>query len=231
MIFPAVIAAPAYARACMIRASNAPGLPRSASSEREAATSAASTVTSASCSAKLSSASMPCLPFKSDSPSFASSATGVIPARFMASPPGRVSSRKFAWPSPITTCARCASGARSPDAPTEPCEGITGCTLAFSIWQSVSTTRGRTPLKPFASALARSNIIARVSASLSGTPRPQAWERTRFTCSCRTCSVEMRTEASFPNPVFIPYAVAPDATRRSTTAREAFIRLMAEAVN
>jgi len=32
---------------------------------------------------------------------------------------------------------------------TEPCEGITGCTLLFSIWQSVSTMRGRTPLKPF----------------------------------------------------------------------------------
>ena len=35
-------------------------------------------------------------------------------------------SPKRAWPSPMTTCARCASGARSPDAPTEPCDGITG---------------------------------------------------------------------------------------------------------
>jgi hypothetical protein len=38
----------------------------------------------------------------------------------------------------------------------------------------------------------------------------------------------MRTEASFPKPVLIPYAVAPDATSRSTTPREAFIRSIAE---
>ena len=225
--FRAVVAAPAYARACMIRASNAPGLPRSASSEREAATSAVSTRMSASRNARLSSASIPWVPFSSESPSFASSVTGAIPARFMASPPGRISPRNAARPSPITTCARCASGARSPEAPTEPCDGITGCTLAFSIWQRVSTTRGRTPLSPFASAFARSSIIARVSASLSGEPTPLACERTKFTCSCRTCSAEIRTEASFPNPVLMPYAVAPEATTRSTTARDAFIRSIA----
>ena len=50
--------------------------------------------------------------------------------------------------------------------------------------QSVSTTCGRMPLSPLARALARSSIMARVSASVSGSPTPQAWERTRLTCSC-----------------------------------------------
>ncbi len=37
----------------------------------------------------------------------------------------------------------------------------------------------------------------------------------------------MRTEASLPKPVLIPYALAPEATTRSTTARQAFIRSIA----
>ena len=37
--------------------------------------------------------------------------------------------------------ARCASGARSPLAPTEPFSGITGCTRRLSISQSISMTR------------------------------------------------------------------------------------------
>jgi hypothetical protein len=100
---------------------------------------------------------------------------------------------------------------------------MTGCTFPFNIRHSVSTTRGRTPLSPFAKALARNSIIARVSSSLSDSPTPLACERTRFTCSCRTWAGEMRMDASFPKPVFIPYAVVPEARRRSTAAREAFI--------
>ena len=73
-----------------------------------------------------------------------------------------------------------------------------------SMAQSVSTTRGRTPLRPLARAFARSTIIARVSASLSEAPTPQQCERTRFTCRLRTCSAEMRTDASLPNPVLMP---------------------------
>ena len=207
----------------MILLSKAPGLPRRASSDSAAATSAVSTRMSACCNARLRSASIPCVPFSSESPSFACNSIGAMPARFMASPPGTVSLRNLACPSPIITCARCARGARSPEAPTEPCDGMTGCTFPFNIWHSVSTTRGRTPLSPFAKALARNSIIARVSASPSDGPTPLACERTRFTCSWRTSSGEMRTDASFPKPVFIPYAVAPEARRRSTAAREAFI--------
>ena len=74
-------------------------------------------------------------------------------------------------------------------------------TPRLSISQSVSMTTARTPEYPFASEFARSNIMARVSASASGSPTPTAWERTRFTCSSRICSPAMRTSLSLPTPV------------------------------
>ena len=43
-------------------------------------------------------------------------------------------------PSPISASARCASGARSPLAPTLPCDGTIGVTPRFSISQIVSIT-------------------------------------------------------------------------------------------
>ena len=69
--------------------------------------------------------------------------------------------------------------------------------------QSVSITTARTPLYPLASELARSSIIARDSASPSGSPTPAACERTRLICNSRACSGEMRTSASCPTPVVI----------------------------
>ncbi len=53
-----------------------------------------------------------------------------------------------ASPSPIAASARCASGARSPLAPTLPFSGITGVTPFSSIAISVSITSGRAPLNP-----------------------------------------------------------------------------------
>ena len=45
----------------------------------------------------------------------------------------------------------CASGARSPEAPTEPCEGTYGTSPASWTAISVSTTPSRTPEAPRAS--------------------------------------------------------------------------------
>ena len=39
---------------------------------------------------------------------------------------GSTAPRTRTWPMPSSTVLRCAKGARSPDAPTEPCAGITG---------------------------------------------------------------------------------------------------------
>jgi len=63
---------------------------------------------------------------------------------------------------------------------------------------------GLTPENPFARAFARSTITARVSESSSGTPTPHAWLRTKFNCNWRIWSVEIRTSASSPKPVFTP---------------------------
>ena len=71
---------------------------------------------------------MSCVPLRSVRPSLASSTSGARPARRSASPPGRRSPSSSASPSPISTSARCASGARSPDAPTEPRDGMSGWT-------------------------------------------------------------------------------------------------------
>ena len=55
------------------------------------------------------------------------------PARRSASPPGMRWPSKNASPPPSSTIARCDSGARSPEAPTEPSCGTTGTTPALSI--------------------------------------------------------------------------------------------------
>ena len=61
-------------------------------------------------------------------------------------------------------------------------------------------TAPRTPECPLESEFARSSIMARVSATESGSPIPTAWERTRLTCSSRIWSPAMRTSASLPTP-------------------------------
>ena len=50
----------------------------------------------------------------------------------------------------MSDSARCASGARSPLAPTLPCSGIGGQSPAFSIATSVSASTARAPEYPFA---------------------------------------------------------------------------------
>ena len=95
---------------------------------------------SAPASASASTAVDGCVPLISASPSFGPSVTGCRPAR--AAPRRRDASRgsrpgdsalalrrlPSASPSPISTSARCASGARSPLAPTDPRDGTSGCT-------------------------------------------------------------------------------------------------------
>ncbi len=155
----------------------------------------------------------------------ASSATGTRPARCSASAPKpRPAPSTDASPSPMSTSAMCASGARSPDAPRLPREGTTGCTAAFNMPMSSSTTSTRTPDRPTASAFARRTSIARTTSSGRGAPTPAACERTRLRWSSAVCDGSIRTSARSPKPVVTPYAVAPSATRRSITAREARIR-------
>ena len=165
---------PGWGRASCKRRSKAAGVPLSASRLIAPATSATRDRRLARRSASPPTACIACVPLSSASPSFACSSTGFSPARRSASRLSIRSPSKNASPSPIKLNARCASGARSPLAPTEPFSGITGETWWFNSSQSISMISRRIPLKPRVSTFARSNIIARASGSESGLPMPQA---------------------------------------------------------
>ena len=81
--------------------------------------------------------SMPSVPLISASPSLAASSSGVEPGRGAAR--RRAVTGSPSWPStqpsPSSTSAQCASGARSPEAPSEPCSGTHG----VMSWLSRST--------------------------------------------------------------------------------------------
>ena len=105
--------------------------------------SAARTRRSAACKASPSSAVDGCVPLMSARPSFGASVRGVSPARESAAAPDSRRSSCQASPSPMSTSARCASGARSPLAPTDPRDGTTGCTPRFSRSMSRSSVPKR----------------------------------------------------------------------------------------
>ena len=85
---------------------------------------------------------------------------------------------KRASPTPIIAAAMCASGARSPEAPTEPWAGTTGVTPRASIASRSARVVGRTPEAPCASEPSFSAIISRVAATEAGSPTPAACDST-----------------------------------------------------
>ena len=180
---------PGTGRAAWIRASNAWNEPRSASTDIAAAMSAARARRAAASTASASTAALACVPLISARPSLgrerdrpqAGAREGVG---------ARQRSRRWysASPSPTSTSARCASGARSPLAPTEPRDGTRGCTPALSSATSASSVSRRMPEKPFASTFARSAISARTTGAGSGSPTPAAWLRNRLSCSAASWS-------------------------------------------
>jgi len=149
-------------------------------------------------------ADMKWVPLSTARPSLAWNVTGAIPASRSASPPGSTRPLYRASPSPMSTSARWADGARSPLAPTDPFSGITGRMSRASMLSRVSTTTGRTPENPLAITLARISIAARVSSGLSDRPVPAAWDRIRLACSASSWSTLIRTWLSLPKPVVIP---------------------------
>ena len=121
-----------------------------------------------------------CVPLMSASPSFATSTTGVSPARARAAPPVIRSPFNMASPWPIITAAIWASGARSPEAPTDPFSGITGRTPWASIPSINTTSAGRTPEAPRPRDRSFSVRISRTMLPSSGSPTPQQCDRIRL---------------------------------------------------
>src|SRR5919201_1717682 len=168
---------------------------------------------------------MNCVPLTSESPSFAWSRTGSRPTDASASLPGIRSPSTDASPSPTSGRARCARGARSPLAPTDPRLGTCGRRPRLRHSISSSTVATRAPEKPFASAFARSSMAARTTSSGYGSPTPQAWLRSRRSWSSSDSSKGIVFSTKRPKPVLIPYVCSPAAplAARSTRALAARI--------
>ena len=116
----------------------------------------------------------------------------------------RLAARAGASPTPIIAAAMCASGARSPEAPTEPWPG--------------SPARGRAPAwlparrrcaaarrrRPGRGSRASAPSSAARSARGIGSPTPAACDSTMLRCSVARSAGPMRTLASLPKPVLMP---------------------------
>jgi hypothetical protein len=97
-----------------------------------------------------------------------------------------------------------ASGARSPEAPTEPWHGTTGVRPLSSRAVSRRTVSLRTPDAPWARLASFSAIINRATATGIGGPTPAACDSTMLRCSFSRSAASMRTLASLPKPVLMP---------------------------
>src|SRR5881296_889202 len=209
------------------RSSNGFGDPRSASKDIEAATWASFSNRRPSFTKMAPTAAITDVPLMIARPSLDWRTSGARFAFARALSPGRTCPPTSASPSPMSTRPKCARGARSPLAPNEPRDGITGWTPRFKKSRRRDTRIRRTPEYPIASVFARSRRAARTSSRRSGGPRPIAWLRNRLSCSARTSASEIGTFASSPKPVLIPYAREPFATTISRARRLASMRFAA----
>ena len=102
-----------------------------------------------------------CVPLSSASPSLGPSISGASPARSSAACGRHGLAGERASPTPIIAAAMWASGARSPDAPTEPWLGTTGTMPRSSMASSSAMVCGRTPEAPWPRLASLSAIISR----------------------------------------------------------------------
>ena len=105
--------------------------------------------------------------------------------RASASAAGMTRSPTRASPTPIIAAAIWASGARSPEAPTEPCAGTIGVTPArqhrFEKAKRLAAARRRRLARGCRASAPSSGAPSRRA---SGSPTPAAWESTMLRCSC-----------------------------------------------
>ena len=107
-------------------------------------------------------------------------------------------------PSPISASAQWASGARSPEQPSDPNSRTTGVTPALGSAAYAVAVDSRTPVRPVSRVDSRSSIRARIVSRSTSAPEPAACERTNDCCSCTRRSGAMKVVASAPNPVEMP---------------------------
>ena len=124
-----------------------------------------------------------CVPLIRASPSFGPSSIGTRPTAASAAAPGIRLPQNFASPSPMSTADMCASGARSPDAPTEPCCGTTGITPRIGISCRSLISSQRTPEAPRPNETSFNAIIILTTEFGVSSPTPPQWERMRLRCN------------------------------------------------
>ena len=103
--------------------------------------------------------------------------------------------------------ARCDSGARSPEAPTDPNCGTIGTTPALSIAANACNVCTRMPECPRSSVLTRMHSIARTTSGANGTPTHTAWVSIRLRCSLAYIAASLppsSLSALLPKPVDTP---------------------------
>ena len=119
-------------------------------------------------------------------------------------------------------------GPAAPDRPTRrpsPAPGPPDARRALSIaTRQLDRLAGGRPRSAGGERVARSSsMAARAPRPGSGSPTPQAWLRSRFSCSRPVSSREMATSTNLPKPVLTPYVGVPESTARSISARAASI--------
>ena len=145
-----------------------------------------------------------CVPLLSASPSLDASTTGVKSACANASFASITSPLYSTLPKPIKPSAMHESGAKSPEAPTEPFSGTIGWIPAFSISSKVCRVSSRMPEFPLAREFALKSIAALTYFCSYGLPIEQVWLIIKFRCSTAVCSVSIATFANLPKPVVSP---------------------------
>jgi hypothetical protein len=189
----------------MRSAANAASVPSSASTLIAGARSAAASSPCRSVVASTSMPSIPSVPLIRARHSFSASATGAIPAARSASPAGFTTpAASRTVPSPVSASATAASGARSPEQPSEPYSGTTGVIPALSRPTNATAVAGRPPVRPVANVRSRNRAIARTTSRSTSGPAPAACDRTSDCCSTARFDSGMYRVASDPKPVEIP---------------------------
>ena len=126
-MFAAEAACPGCGRSAWRSAEKTASVPSRPSTLIAAAMSAVVSSVRRSSIARTSMPSMPSVPLMSARPSFSASVIGAIPASASASAADRSRpSASRTGPSPMTASAQCASGARSPEQPSDPCSWTIG---------------------------------------------------------------------------------------------------------
>src|SRR3546814_18805532 len=121
-----------------------------------------------------------CVPLMSASPSLGPRASGSSSSRCSASAAGMISPWSAIRPCPNMTAERWARGARSPDAPTEPCAATHGMASHYSMSSRRTTTLHLTPDLPHARQIPLLAITTLLTGRETPLHTPQLFNRMRL---------------------------------------------------